>query len=290
VLIVGETGTGKELFARAVHEASQRKDRPLIRVNCAALSPSLIASELFGHEKGAFTGADARRLGRFELANTGTILLDEIGELPLDLQGNLLRVLQEGEFERVGGVKTLKVDVRVIASTNRDLEQAVNKGTFREDLLYRLNIFPITSPPLRERQEDIPILTEHFARTFADKMGKVVTAVSPQTMSKLTSYSWPGNVRELANVIERAVINLRGTVLRINEDFEAWIGDAPSENFETLETLERLHIQRALERLDWRIDGPKGVARVLGLNPSTLRSRMSKLGIRKPDGSNGTIH
>jgi len=254
------------------------------------LSPSLIASELFGHEKGAFTGADARRLGRFELANTGTILLDEIGELPLDLQGNLLRVLQEGEFERVGGVKTLKVDVRVIASTNRDLEQAVNKGTFREDLLYRLNIFPITSPPLRERQEDIPILTEHFARTFADKMGKVVTAVSPQTMSKLTSYSWPGNVRELANVIERAVINLRGTVLRINEDFEAWIGDAPSENFETLETLERLHIQRALERLDWRIDGPKGVARVLGLNPSTLRSRMSKLGIRKPDGSNGTIH
>ncbi len=283
VLITGETGTGKELVARAVHEASKRSDRPLIKVNCAALSPTLIESELFGHEKGAFTGAAARRAGRFELANGGTLLLDEIGELPLDLQGNLLRVLQESEFERVGGTKTVKVDVRVIASTNRDLKQAVKIGMFREDLFYRLNIFPITNPPLRERPDDIPILVEHFATSFARKFGKNLTAVSPEAMRDLCRYSWPGNVRELANVIEREVINLRGTVLRLHEDFSMRKATASAASYETLEELERGHILAVLNELDWRISGPKGAANVLGLNPSTLRTRMDKLGIYRPD-------
>jgi len=283
VLITGETGTGKELVARAIHETSQRKDRPLIKLNCAALSPTLIESELFGHEKGAFTGADARRLGRFELANTGTLLLDEIGELPPGLQGNLLRVLQDGEFERVGGTRTIKVDVRVIASTNRDLKQAVKNGTFRGDLWYRLNIFPIESPPLRERPDDIPLLVEHFAAIFGRKLGKHVTAVSPEGMKALCKYSWPGNVRELANVIESSVINMRGNVLRVHEDFATRVATASADSLKTLEDLEREHILRALEDLNWRVDGPKGVARVLGINPSTLRTRMGKLGINKPN-------
>jgi PAS domain S-box-containing protein len=288
VLVMGETGTGKELVARAIHDASRRKDRPLIRVNCAALSPTLIESELFGHERGAFTGAAARKPGRFELANTGTILLDEIGELPLDLQGKLLRVLQEGEFERVGSGKTIKTDVRVIASTNRDLKQAVEKGKFREDLWYRLNVFPITTPPLRDRRDDIPILTEHFARTFARKFGKELTAVSPETLSGLCTYSWPGNVRELANVIERAIINLRGTVLKIHEDFPIREAELLAASVKTLEDMERDHIAKVLEDLNWRIDGPRGAARVLGINPSTLRTRMAKLRIQKPNGRPGT--
>ncbi|HKP70263.1 MAG TPA: sigma 54-interacting transcriptional regulator [Pyrinomonadaceae bacterium] len=293
VLIMGETGTGKELVARAIHDASPRKDRPLIKVNCAALSPTLIESELFGHEKGAFTGAGARKLGRFELANTGTLLLDEIGELPLDLQSKLLRVLQEGEFERVGSGTTIKADVRVIALTNRDLRKEVEKGKFREDLWYRLNVFPITTPPLRDRRDDIPLLTEHFARTLGRKFGKEVTAVSPDTMKALSSYSWPGNVRELANVIERAVINLRGSVLKVQEEFSVREAEMLTASVKTLEDMERDYIVRVLEDLHWRIDGPRGAARILGINPSTLRTRMTKLGIQKPNGkgpdTNGSV-
>ena len=224
VLIMGETGTGKELVARAIHGASKRKDRPLIKVNCAALSPSLIESELFGHEKGAFTGAGARKLGRFELANGGTIFLDEIGELPLELQVKLLRVIQEGELERVGGTKTIKIDVRIIAATNRHLKQEVDKGTFREDLWYRLNVFPITAPPLRQRKEDIPLLVEHFVKVSAKKFGKTLTSLKAGTMQSLQAHSWPGNVRELANVIERSVIHSQGSVLRMVDRFEQTLG------------------------------------------------------------------
>jgi len=290
VLITGETGTGKELVARAIHAASRRKDRPLIRVNCAALSPTLIESELFGHEKGAFTGAAALKLGRFEVANGGTLLLDEIGELPLDLQAKLLRVLQDGEFERVGGTRTLQVDVRIIAATNRDLKQHVEKGHFREDLWYRLNVFPITTPPLRDRRDDIPLLTDHFVTRFARKFGKPLTAVSPAGMDQLCRYSWPGNIRELANVIERAVINSRGSVLRIGEDFSP-SGDETLvvASIRTLEEMERDYIIRILQDLRWRIDGPQGAARVLGINPSTLRTRMRKLGIQKPNGRPSTV-
>ncbi|PWT83455.1 MAG: Fis family transcriptional regulator, partial [Acidobacteria bacterium] len=272
----------KELVARAIHAASRRKDRPLIRVNCAALSSTLIETELFGHERGAFTGAESRKLGRFELANTGTILLDEIGELPPDLQGKLLRVLQEGEFERVGSSKTIKVDVRIIACTNRDLRLEVEKGNFREDLWYRLNVFPITTPPLRERRNDIPILIDHFARRFARKFGKLITAVSPDSMTSLCRYSWPGNVRELANVIERAVINSRGSVLRVRDDFATQDAEILSTTLKTLEEMERDYIVRVLEEVYWRIEGPRGAARVLGINPSTLRTRMVKLRIQKP--------
>jgi formate hydrogenlyase transcriptional activator len=282
VLIMGETGTGKELLARAIHMASRRKNRPLIRVNCAALAPTLIESELFGHEKGAFTGAGARRLGRFELAHTGTLFLDEIGEMPLDLQVKLLRALQEGEIERLGGSRTIKVDVRIIAATNRDLKQAVKNGTFREDLWYRLNIFPINSPPLRERGDDIRILAEHFAAIFARRYGKKLTGISREAMRALCDHSWPGNVRELANVIEREVINLRGTVLRIHEDLESRKADAAAASLERLEDLERIHIFKVLQEVNWRVEGPKGAASVLDINPNTLRSRMRKLGIVKP--------
>jgi formate hydrogenlyase transcriptional activator len=288
VLITGETGTGKELVAHAIHGASSRKDRPLVRVNCAALAPSLIETELFGHEKGAFTGASARKLGRFEVANGGTLLLDEIGELPLDLQSKLLRVLQDGEFERVGGTRTIQVDVRIIAATNRDLKQDVEKGRFREDLWYRLNVFPITTPPLRDRPDDIPLLTDHFVRRFARKFGKPLTAVSPASMDQLCKYSWPGNVRELANVIERAVINSRGSVLRIGEDFLTSENDTLAVPVKTLEEMERDYITRILQDMRWRIDGPQGAARVLGINPSTLRTRMGKLGIQKPNGKSSS--
>jgi PAS domain S-box-containing protein len=283
VLIMGETGTGKELVARAIHDASQRKDRPLIKVNCAALSPTLIESELFGHEKGAFTGAAGRKPGRFELANGGTLLLDEIGEMPLDLQGKLLRVLQEGEFERVGGDQTIKVDVRIIAATNRELRTEVENGRFREDLWYRLNVFPITMPPLRDRRDDIPLLTDHFVTMCARKFGKTITAVAPDSMDALCKYSWPGNIRELANVIERAVINSTGPVLRIREDFSTQASETSATSIKTLEEMEREYITRVLEELDWRIDGPRGVARLLGINPSTLRTRMGKLGIQRPN-------
>ena len=278
VLITGETGTGKELVARAIHSASLRKDRALIRVNCAALAASLIESELFGHEKGAFTGANARKLGRFELADGGTIFLDEIGELPLELQVKLLRVIQEGEFERLGGNHTLKVDVRIIAATNRYLKQEVSKGAFREDLWYRLNVFPITVPPLRERKEDIPLMVEHFVNKLGPKFGKKITEVSPRTMQRLQSHSWPGNVRELVNVIERATIHTQGSVLQLSDPLEDRAAPSRSQN---LEDIEREHIINTLEATGWRIEGQYGAARILDLKPSTLRTRMTKLGIQR---------
>ena len=279
VLITGETGTGKELAARAIHGTSSRKDRPLIKVNCGALSPTLIESELFGHEKGAFTGAVGRKQGRFELANGGTLFLDEIGELPPELQVKLLRVIQENEFERLGGSKTIKVDVRIIAATNRNLKLEVEQGTFREDLWYRLNVYPITMPPLRQRREDIPPLVEHFVNTYARKFGKTVSSVSPRTLQNLQDHSWPGNIRELANVIERAVIHSQGSVLQVIDNFESVASDSTSP--QTLEEVERDYIIRTLENTGWRIEGRYGAARILGLNPSTLRTRMLKLGIQR---------
>jgi chemotaxis protein methyltransferase CheR len=281
VLITGETGTGKELVARAIHSAGTRADRPLVKVNCAALSSSLIESELFGHEKGAFTGAANRKIGRFELANGATIFLDEVGELPLISQVKLLRILQEGEFERLGSSKTIKVDVRVIAATNRNLPVEVDNGSFREDLWYRLNVFPIKIPPLRQRPEDIPLLVEHFVRRFSKKFGKAFTSVSPVTLKKLGQYSWPGNVRELANVIERATINSHGSVLRVGEDFEITPLDTRTAPPRTLEEVERDYILNTLDETHWRIEGSQGAARILGMNPSTLRARMMKLGIHK---------
>jgi PAS domain S-box-containing protein len=280
VLITGETGTGKELVARAIHGASARKDRAFIKVNCGALAPSLIESELFGHEKGAFTGAGARKLGRFELAIGGTIFLDEIGELPLELQVKLLRVIQEGEFERLGGSKTIKADIRIIAATNRNLKVEVDNGRFREDLWYRLNVYPITVPPLRQRKEDIPLLVEHFVNGYAKKFGKIITSVSPRALQTFQNHSWPGNVRELANAIERAVIHAKGSVLHSIDRFEE-IAEEPPFAAKTLEEVERDYILRTLENTGWRIEGPHGAANILGLNPSTLRTRMIKLGIQR---------
>ena len=280
VLITGETGTGKELVARAIHGASSRKDRPLIKVNCGALAPSLIESELFGHERGAFTGAGARKLGRFELAKGGTIFLDEIGELPLELQVKLLRVIQEGEFERLGGTKTIKTDVRIIAATNRNLKVEVENGNFREDLWYRLNVYPITVPPLRQRKEDIPLLVEHFVNGYAKKFGKIITSISPRALQTFQTHSWPGNVRELANAIERAVIHAKGSVLHSIDRFEETVEEPPF-SAKTLEDVEREYIIRTLENTGWRIEGPHGAANILGLNPSTLRTRMIKLGIQR---------
>ena len=278
VLITGETGTGKELAARAIHGASPRKDKPLIKVNCGALSPTLIESELFGHEKGAFTGAFGRKQGRFEVANGGTIFLDEIGELPPELQVKLLRVIQENEFERLGGSKTIKVDARIIAATNRNLKLEVEQGTFREDLWYRLNVYPITMPPLRQRKDDIPLLIEHFVSTYTKKTGKTISSVSPRVMQSLQAHSWPGNVRELANVIERAVIHSQGSVLQVVDQFDEVADQVPTQ---TLEEVEREYIIRTLENTGWRIEGKYGAARILGLNPSTLRTRMLKLGIQR---------
>jgi len=283
VLITGETGTGKELVARAIHSSSSRKDRPLVRVNCAALTPTLVESELFGHEKGAFTGATARKIGRFELANGATIFLDEIGELPLELQSKLLRVIQEGEFERLGSSRTIKADARIIAATNRNLKTAVEQGLFREDLWYRLNVFPITVPPLRERKEDIPGLVEHFVRIFSQKVGKRISSISPAILKVMQEHHWPGNVRELANVIERAVINTQGPVLRLVDHFEKPSVQDRSQVNKTLEEMEKEYILRILDSTGWRIEGRRGAAKILGLNPSTLRTRMTKLGIQKVD-------
>jgi PAS domain S-box-containing protein len=280
VLITGDTGTGKELVARAIHGESKRSTQPLIKVNCAALSPTLIESELFGHEKGAFTGAGARKIGRFELADGGTIFLDEIGELPLESQVKLLRVIQEGEIERVGGTKTLKIDVRIIAATNRDLKAEVDKGTFRQDLWYRLNVFPITVPPLSERREDIPLLIEHFVEKSAKKFNKTINSVPTKTMQRLKAHSWPGNIRELANVIERAIIHSQGNVLQLADRFDEQVNDVVELPL-SLEKVERDYIIRTLENTGWRIEGPHGAARVLGLNPSTLRTRMTKLQIQR---------
>jgi formate hydrogenlyase transcriptional activator len=280
VLVTGETGTGKERVARAIHGESPRRDRPLVKVNCAALSPTLIESELFGHEKGSFTGALGRKAGRFELADGATIFLDEIGELPIELQPKLLRVLQDGEFERLGSAHNIRADVRVIAATNRDLWKDVQARRFRADLFYRLNVYPINVPPLRQRREDIPLLVEHFVGVFSKKMGKTITSVAPSALEALRSYLWPGNVRELANVIERAVITTTGTVLQISNFTETLSAAAPHKLSKTLEEVEREHIIAVYEAMGWKIEGPDGAAKILGLPPSTLRSRMRKLKIK----------
>jgi PAS domain S-box-containing protein len=281
VLIQGETGTGKELIARAIHSHSNRSDKPLIKVNCAALPSGLVESELFGHEKGAFTGAIARRIGRFELANGGTIFLDEIGELPADAQAKLLRVLQEREFERVGGTTAIKVDVRVIAATNRDLLKAVKERTFREDLYYRLNVFPIELPPLRDRATDIPQLVHFLVSKFAMRVGKRIENVSGAAIERLQSYSWPGNVRELENVLERAVILSNSTTLEIESEMLALpsLDAAADGNPSTLEEVDREYIKTVLNQTNGVIEGEQGAAKILGLHPNTLRSRMKKLNI-----------
>lgn len=282
VLILGETGTGKELLARAIQSISARKDRPLVKVSCAALPESLIENELFGHEKGAFTGAVSRKLGRFELADGGTIFLDEIGDLPLGLQIKLLRVLEEGEFERLGNPKTIRVDVRIIATTNRDLEKALETGRFREDLYYRLNVFPITVPPLRERKDDIPLLVNHFVLRYTKKTGKRIETVSQWVMNALQEYHWPGNIRELENIVERSVITSPGNQLELGgwlsrNDFS--FGRSPTS---TLQETERQLILTTLKSTGWRVSGDKGAARILGINPRTLESRINRLGIKRP--------
>jgi formate hydrogenlyase transcriptional activator len=284
VLICGETGTGKELVARAVHRLSARHARTLVKCNCAALPTALLESELFGHERGAFTGAATSRVGRFELANHGTIFLDEIGEAPLDVQPKLLRVLQEREFERLGSSHTLRTDVRVIAATNEDLPQMVAAKRFRADLYYRLNVFPIQVPPLRHRREDIPMLVRHFARQAGRRMNRGALWVSPTTMDALVAHSWPGNIRELQNLIERAVIRSAGDELRVpiddlDEDAEI-AGRRGGDG--TLEEAERLHILAALHKTRWVLSGPRGAAARLGINRSTLQFRMKKLGIERP--------
>jgi formate hydrogenlyase transcriptional activator len=292
VLISGETGTGKELFARAIHSASHRHDRPLIKLNCAALPPSLVESELFGHEKGAFSGAINRRIGRFELAHSGTIFLDEIGEVPPEVQVKLLRVLQEREFERVGGSEPIKIDVRVITATNRDLPAAIRAGKFREDLFYRLNVFPLTLPPLRDRKGDVPLLVQFLVAKFAARVGKRIESIDATTMQRLIGYRWPGNVRELENVLERAIILANGPRLEIDaEVFGTPPSDTPTSidptkqiakarpESESLQSIERNYILAVLTQTDWVIDGPRGAAKTLELHPNTLRSRMKKLGI-----------
>jgi transcriptional regulator with GAF, ATPase, and Fis domain len=304
VLITGETGTGKELIARAIHSASKRKDRPLIKVNCAALPAGLVESELFGHEKGAFSGAVARRLGRFELADGGTIFLDEVGELPAEAQAKLLRVLQEREFDRVGGAAPVRVDVRVIAATNRDLLKEVRGQAFREDLFYRLNVFPVHLAPLRQRRDDIPLLVHFLVNKFAPRIGKHLDALGGATMQRLMEYPWPGNVRELENVLERAVILATGGVLEIGPDLLPSSNPAPAAQQPvaeadqsgyllavpqstpdgrqpSLEAVERNYILTVLRQTNWVITGPRGAAGILDMHPSTLRNRMKKLGITR---------
>jgi DNA-binding NtrC family response regulator len=297
VLILGETGTGKELLAHAIHNGSPRQRSPLVKVNCAALPADLIESELFGHEKGAFTGANVKRKGRFEIANGGTIFLDEVGELPLDLQTKLLRVLQEGEFEPVGSSRTVSVDVRIIAATNRNLTEAVRDGTFRSDLFYRLNIFPITLPALRERKNDIPLLVRHFVKELSRKFGKEIDVVPQETMTALRNYPWPGNIRELRNVIERAVITTQGSKLHLLDGLErpalepelqtsgatTGIMSESGAGGETLEQSQYNLIVHTLKKSYWRIEGPYGAAAALKVHPSKLRSMMKKLGIKRPE-------
>jgi transcriptional regulator with GAF, ATPase, and Fis domain len=272
---------GKDLVAFAIHNMSARKDRPLITVNCSALPGNLIESELFGREKGAFTGADTLQVGRFEVANGSTICLDEIGELPLELQAKLLRVIQDHAFERLGSSHTIKVDVRIIATTNRDLEEEVRKGRFRQDLFYRLNVFPITVPPLRQRKEDIPIMVQSFVERYSRKMGKQITSIHKDTMKALRDYPWPGNVRELESIIERAVILCPGPILQLTDKLEIST-PALSSTVKTLEETERNQIHKILSESLWRIEGKDGAAAILGIHPSTLRARMHKLGIVRP--------
>jgi PAS domain S-box-containing protein len=295
VIVLGETGTGKELVARAIHAASRRARKPLIKVNCAAIPSSLMECEFFGHERGAFTGATQRREGRFALAHGGSIFLDEIGDLPLELQAKLLRALQEGEYEPVGSSQTRRVDVRVIAATNHDLKAAVTNRSFREDLYYRLNVFPITVPPLRERREDIALLAEAFAHRFSRKIGRAIAPLTRDCVARLSAYDWPGNVRELQNVIERAVITARCGQLNLDDLLPRLPHQTgPCERIDqmTKETglytacqlreLERSNLIRALEQTGWRVSGPAGAARILGFPPSTVSSRMKALGIRRP--------
>jgi len=283
VLIMGETGTGKELIARAIHNLSSRSKRALLKVNCAALPASVIESELFGHEKGAFTGADVRRVGRFQLADGATLFLDEISEIPLELQSKLLQVLQDGEFEPLGSSKTLRVDVRIIAASNRDLEDEVHHGRFRRDLFYRINVFPFTLPPLRHRKEDIPLLVKWFVDRFNRKMDKNITSIPEALIRHLQAYNWPGNVRELENVIERAVITSKGSILKLTDNLviSAKVRSRAKLK-ETLTEVERAQILNTLENTGWKIEGVNGAAGVLGLAPSTLRDRIKKLGIRHP--------
>ena len=285
VLIYGETGTGKELIAHAIHDLSPRRTNAFVKLNCAAIPTGLLESELFGHERGAFTGAIAQRIGRFEVAKRGTAFLDEIGEIPLELQPKLLRVLQEREFERLGSTRTLRTDARLIAATNRNLAAMVEEQKFRSDLFYRLNVFPVRVPPLRERREDIPLLVWHFARQFAERMNRHYESISPETMKALCEYDWPGNIRELQNLIERAVILCRGPVLRVRDVHHCTIAVPQSGHrgqHQTLEQAERAHILQTLKETKWVLGGPKGAALRLGMNRSTLQFRMKKLGIVRP--------
>jgi transcriptional regulator with GAF, ATPase, and Fis domain len=280
VLLLGETGTGKELVARAIHDRSLRRDKPLIKVNCGAIAPGLVESELFGHEKGAFTGAVEQRLGRFELADGGTLFLDEIGELPLDVQVKLLRVLQDGEFERVGGESLVRTQARIVAATNRDLEADVVAGKFRADLYYRLSVLPVRVPPLRERIDDLPLLVEHFLERLRRKLGKPLRRLSHEHVERLRRYSWPGNVRELQNVLERACVLAQGDLVELFEPLSGVVDrTGHAATLRTLEEVEREHILRVLASTHGVIQGPKGAARVLGLHPNTLRSRMERLDV-----------
>jgi len=288
VLLLGETGTGKGVVARAIHSSSARKDRPMVTVNCSSLPANLIESELFGRERGAFTGADARQIGRFELADGGTIFLDEIGEMPMELQPKLLRVIQDGEFERLGSPKTIKVNIRIIAASNRNLKEEIRNGKFREDLFYRLNVFPITIPPLRQRKEDIPLLLNHFVTKFNKKIGKKIEVVQKDTLRALEEYQWPGNVRELESVIERSVIISQGSTLQVLDrlDIVRKIEEPSGQDVKAIADLERDHILQVLTKTGWRIEGKNGAAILLGLNASTLRARMRKLGIVRKQSNN----
>jgi formate hydrogenlyase transcriptional activator len=283
VLIVGETGTGKELIARAIHNLSPRRDRPFVSTNCSSIPAGLLESELFGHEKGAFTGAVALEIGRFELANGGTILLDEVGDIPLELQSKLLRVLQEREFERLGSTRTIRANFRLVAATNRDLAQMVEKGVFRSDLYYRLNVFPIETPPLRERPEDIPLLVWHFVRKYAQSMNKRIETICPEDMKALFEYPWPGNVRELQNIVERSVILTAGAILNspsLAQPKRA--GSIAPPKARTLAEAEREHILQTLCETEWVIGGPDGAAERLAVRRTTLLYRMRRLGIFRP--------
>ena len=279
VLILGETGAGKELLARAIHQMSRRNPHPMIKVNCAALPPSLIENELFGREKGAFTGADSKQIGRFEAADGSTLFLDEIGELPLEVQAKLLRVIQDGTFERLGSPKTMQVDTRLIAATNQDIFSLVGEKKFRSDLFYRLSVFPIKVPPLRERPEDIPLLALSFVQEYSRVMGKPVKQITRNTMTRMINYAWPGNIREMKNVIERAMILSPGPILHIDQLDK---DEEPQSEVKTLGELERTHIIQTLEQTGWRVSGPRGAAQKLGLKESTLRWRMKKLGVERP--------
>ncbi|MDP4197647.1 MAG: sigma 54-interacting transcriptional regulator, partial [Bacteroidota bacterium] len=283
VLILGETGTGKELVAHAIHNTSERKDKPMIKVNCATLPSQLIESELFGHEKGSFTGAVERRIGKFELANGGTIFLDEIGELPLELQAKLLRILQEKEFERIGGKQTIKINVRVIAATNRNLEDEVNNGKFRADLFYRLNVFPIAVPPLRKRKEDIPLFVRHFAEKYAKSMGRNVKEIAKTDLDAFMNYDWPGNIRELEHIVERAIITSPGTTLDFSDvKFLRTIQKSEDlSTFKTLVEMEKEYIISALKAANGKIMGENSASEILGINGKTLGSKMRKLGIKR---------